>query len=299
MDISCAFLEKLLVWVNRQALPRIVYVGQGSLGFANAPAPYLEICYVQQGDVGRLRLGEMTVAPPDTFVCLQSVHHGVYSQRYVSIKAWCAFIDVADAEEFADLYDRPIFHGLAAANPAALVRAFQRLTLRCRRAGWGYTFYPPPRRQEPSPSLSPADGYAIRSALTELLVGLLEDRREQLAPPAHRLPAAVRDTLDYLDTHYADADLTAAALARRVRLTPTHFTRLFGRHVGQPPMTYLRRLRIGTAVQLLRQTDQPVQTVAWSVGFSDPFHFSRVFKQIVGASPRQVRLADAAQGPSL
>jgi AraC-like DNA-binding protein len=39
----------------------------------------------------------------------------------------------------------------------------------------------------------------------------------------------------------------------------------------------------------LERTTQPVKVVAWSVGYTDVSHFSRVFKQVTGMTPAAFR----------
>lgn len=292
MDETCAFLKKVISWVNAQPLPRIVYAGRAMYGFANAPNPFLEICYLQEGDYEEIRLGDLTVSLPHNYVSIHSVHQGNYSSVNKPSKAWCAFIDVSKAEEFQYLYETPVFHRVPVQNSGDLVRAFQRLAIRSKRAQWILPGYPPPKNPsdwQVVDQLHTIDRLAIRAALTELLVLLFEEQREQMAGSAPECPKPIRDTVDYLELHYGDSDLTLKNIAAQAHLTPVHFTRVFHKHLGEPPMRYLRRVRIGQAMHLLRETDHPIQNIAWSVGFKDPFHFSRVFREFVGRSPREYR----------
>ena len=48
---------------------------------------------------------------------------------------------------------------------------------------------------------------------------------------------------------------------------------------------YLRDMRLQNARFLLRDTTMLVEEVAFSVGFNDPLHFSRVFRTATGLSP--------------
>ncbi len=58
-------------------------------------------------------------------------------------------------------------------------------------------------------------------------------------------------------------------------------------------MLYLRRIRVNRARYLLKNTEQLVEEIAFDVGFSDPFHFSRVFRTITGKSPSAWRKQQA------
>ena len=80
------------------------------------------------------------------------------------------------------------------------------------------------------------------------------------------------------------ADLAAAAA-----VTASHLVRLCRRELSTTPMKLLQDVRIDEAAVLLRHTGLSVKEVADQVGFADPFHFSRAFKQRRGASPRDYR----------
>lgn len=68
-----------------------------------------------------------------------------------------------------------------------------------------------------------------------------------------------------------------------------YLSRIFHRELGITPWDYLNRYRMIRARELLRLTDDPVGSVARQVGFSDAAYFSRVFRNVCGASPSQYR----------
>jgi AraC-like DNA-binding protein len=89
------------------------------------------------------------------------------------------------------------------------------------------------------------------------------------------------------------------ALARFLAVSPSHLSQLFRQSLGEPPMRYLRGLRVARARELLLGTSRPVAAIAIELGFDDPSHFSNVFRQSVGCSPRVYRQQgdDAARLP--
>jgi transcriptional regulator GlxA family with amidase domain len=54
-------------------------------------------------------------------------------------------------------------------------------------------------------------------------------------------------------------------------------------------MEYLQRVRVQHARELLKDIDLSIKEVAARTGFSDPYHFSRVFRRIDGLSPAYYR----------
>ncbi len=59
--------------------------------------------------------------------------------------------------------------------------------------------------------------------------------------------------------------------------------------VGMTPVDFVRHIRIMRATELLCQTDETLSNIAYSVGFSDPKYFSKVFKKEMGIIPSEYR----------
>ncbi len=78
-------------------------------------------------------------------------------------------------------------------------------------------------------------------------------------------------------------------LARRLNLSPWHFTHLFKAGTSVSPKHYMRDLKMREAQQLLRGTFLSVKEIAARAGFGDRSHFSRDFKKLCGLSPSQFR----------
>lgn len=64
---------------------------------------------------------------------------------------------------------------------------------------------------------------------------------------------------------------------------------LFRRFQGVSPYQYIMRQKMHLAAQDLLGTSDFVQDVAQRMGFSDPLHFSRVFRKVHGISPAKLR----------
>ena len=88
--------------------------------------------------------------------------------------------------------------------------------------------------------------------------------------------------------------LSACGLAARVNLSPARFRQLFVAHTGAAPGRYLQRLRLRRARVLIERTFLSVKEVMALVGYSDPSHFSRDFRQHHGMPPSALRGTGAA-----
>ena len=52
---------------------------------------------------------------------------------------------------------------------------------------------------------------------------------------------------------------------------------------------WYRNIRVKKAASLLEQTDRPVKEISYQLGFKNPYHFSRAFKQVLGQPPSHYR----------
>ena len=59
--------------------------------------------------------------------------------------------------------------------------------------------------------------------------------------------------------------------------------------VGMTPVDFVRHIRLLRAQKLINDTDQSLTQIAYSVGFSDPKYFSKVFKREMGVTPSEYR----------
>lgn len=78
-------------------------------------------------------------------------------------------------------------------------------------------------------------------------------------------------------------------LAGECHASHAYLCRLFRRYDRQTPYQFLLRLKMNHAAARLQQPGVMVKQVAEETGFADPFHFSRVFKNLLGLSPDTFR----------
>ena len=84
-------------------------------------------------------------------------------------------------------------------------------------------------------------------------------------------------------------NLTAAEIAAGVYLSPTYVSLLFKQETGETLFEYLTKVRIERAKELLLDPQTKFYEVSEAVGYSDPSHFSKVFKKMTGLTPSAFR----------
>ena len=84
-----------------------------------------------------------------------------------------------------------------------------------------------------------------------------------------------------------DPDFNVAAFSRQIHLSQQHLNRKLNALTGQSAQGFIRALRLKQAALLLRSGSASITEIAYQVGFSDPTHFSRVFRREFGVAPKQ------------
>jgi AraC-like DNA-binding protein len=127
-------------------------------------------------------------------------------------------------------------------------------------------------------------GEIAASALAYRLLALASSRKKpETADPL------IQQAREIMQREWGNPALGVEALAYRLRLHRSSFTRRFAEIVGLAPVEYISNLRVQNALSLLKQTDRPVAEIARSCGYTDPNYFSRMIRKATGLSPRQFR----------
>ena len=86
----------------------------------------------------------------------------------------------------------------------------------------------------------------------------------------------MREAIQYINTKYCES-IMVQQIADHCGVDRAYLSKIL--------QEYLIQFRIKRAKQLLKDTDLSVKYVSYSVGYNDPFTFSKVFKKQEGVSP--------------
>lgn len=99
----------------------------------------------------------------------------------------------------------------------------------------------------------------------------------------------LKRTIDYMHTNYASS-ISMAELAALARFSEFHFMRVFRKHFGLSPHTYLTQIRLKAARRMLEGGMSSTEAAA-EAGFFDQSHLMRHFKRVYGITPQQFIVA--------
>lgn len=109
----------------------------------------------------------------------------------------------------------------------------------------------------------------------------------------HRLSleSSVRDVMipaiRHLESNYQNPKLSNAELAEKCNISEVYFRKIFAETYKTTPKQFIVDIRMNKAKQLLSDGYLKVGAVAEQCGFSNPYHFCRLFKEKTGLTPTE------------
>jgi AraC-like DNA-binding protein len=133
---------------------------------------------------------------------------------------------------------------------------------------------------------NPKDRIHLQSELLKIIQTFLTGTtiNEQAQQKALRLQPLIKK----LQNHIYDLP-TVVEMARRLSMDKAYFSRFFKEVYKVSPKQYCQQLRMKEAARLLIASELQISEIAYKLGFFDPFHFSKIFKNHTGLTPRIYR----------
>lgn len=117
-------------------------------------------------------------------------------------------------------------------------------------------------------------------------LGILMENSDKSSQKEIRTKSYLKQAIKYISYNFSN-ELSISDIAKAINISPSHLYRVFSTELDMSPINFLMKYRINESCSLLKYGNLSIGEVANSVGFTDPFYFSRVFKKIKGLSPRE------------
>lgn len=138
------------------------------------------------------------------------------------------------------------------------------------------------------------DAFAQESVLRHLLSVVLI-RLERIyqnsfgtAPQEREAYRVYQQFMTLLDQHFAQHH-DVAFYARTLHLAAARLSKILSRIVGKPTKQLIDERIVLEAKRYLHYTEHSIKEIAFGLGYSDLFHFSKLFKRVTGLSPQAFR----------
>ena len=136
-------------------------------------------------------------------------------------------------------------------------------------------------------------GYSIDNllfanmCLSEFLTLFIYNSRHY-EPAANDKIDCVDSAILYMQEHIND-NISLGDLSSQYNYSVSRFSNLFKQKTGYAPIDYFVQMKMQKACQQLNFTTRSVKDIAFSMGFDDPYYFSKRFSTVMGISPKRYR----------
>lgn len=108
-----------------------------------------------------------------------------------------------------------------------------------------------------------------------------------------KIPKSVqKDTFDeikeYIQTHYFEG-LSLNTIAEHFYFNPYYLSQLFKKKTGESYLTYVTKIRMKKAKELLMTTDLKIYEICNQIGYESTRYFNKTFEKLVGCRPTEYR----------
>lgn len=104
----------------------------------------------------------------------------------------------------------------------------------------------------------------------------------------------IQSTVAFIENYYT-RDISVEDMAANLNLNRSYFSKLFKKMTQKSPQEFLITYRINKSCELLRSTNMTIAEISQHVGYSNQFHFTRAFKNIMSMSPSEWRKRNAQE----
>ena len=137
-------------------------------------------------------------------------------------------------------------------------------------------------------------GYSIDNllfanmSLAHFLTLFVYNSRHYALPASGEKPDCVDSAILHMQEHINE-NISLNELSKQYNYSVSRFSNLFKQKTGYAPIDYFVQMKMQKACQQLDFTDRSVKDIAFSMGFDDPYYFSKRFRTIIGMSPKKYR----------
>lgn len=134
-------------------------------------------------------------------------------------------------------------------------------------------------------------GYSIRNieSIKKEMTNAIADAYLKNCPSDNACTSpALQPAFEYIHSHKSE-QVTLKHMADLCHLSPSYFSRLSAKETGENFTTYLAKLKIKWAKQLLEVTDIPISQISDELGFNESGYFIKIFKKFEEITPALYR----------
>ncbi len=127
--------------------------------------------------------------------------------------------------------------------------------------------------------------YLVLMYYAELLVLINRHMEDNYLPMCNS--ESMKKAISFIRNHF-QSDISITDIADAAGIGERYLRKLFTKYLNLSPLDYLNQVRINKAIEFLRNTEKSIKEICFICGFKSPQYFSRIFKQQIGVTPKEL-----------
>lgn len=119
------------------------------------------------------------------------------------------------------------------------------------------------------------------------VMGMFYDMIHRLSSGNDTTGGITAQIINFIEENYPSPDLTNKSISELFGISEVYLRKLFVKHTGLSPKQYVLNIRISRAKQLLSEGRLKISRIAEECGYTNQYHFCRVFKEKTGHTPTE------------
>ena len=128
----------------------------------------------------------------------------------------------------------------------------------------------------------------LQGYLFLLIAELIKSAPKHSIPKYSTTDIYIKEAITFIENNYS-RPIKIADIASKLSIDRSYFSNIFKKTLQKNPQEFLLEYRMAKACELMTNPELSISNIAFSVGYTDAFNFSKMFKKIKGISPSDYR----------
>ncbi len=143
-------------------------------------------------------------------------------------------------------------------------------------------------REALSEILTTTNEYGVRALMSYIWYNLIiKDDNDNMSATDY-INESLEKILRYIDENY-HSQITLDKLCKVGNFSKSGMHRIFIKHLGISPYTYIVEYRLNQSIKMLENTDMNVSEISLAVGYDSTSQFIKLFRNYIGKTPLKYR----------
>ncbi len=130
--------------------------------------------------------------------------------------------------------------------------------------------------------------YAVRSLLPYIWYNLIVKDSEKASKNSNYHNDSLEKILHYIDENFS-SHIKLEELCKIGNISKSALHRIFIKHLGVSPYTYIVEYKLNKSIKLLESSDLSISEISFKVGYESTSQYIKLFKNYIGKTPLKYR----------